>query len=161
MSSPARDNGVLNMTLTESPPLAELYMQDETAWLDIMSKLAAERRFAEMDLVHLSEYLNDMAIRDRREVFSRLMTLLMHLLKYEYQPEKRTGSWEATILDRAELRMVLESRTLFNHAEERLADAYENARKQAAAETRLPRSTFPAECPWDLDAILRDEDDLE
>jgi hypothetical protein len=150
------------MTLTESPPLADLYLQDETAWLDIMSKLVAERRFAEMDLPHLSEYLNDMAIRDRREVCSRLMTLLVHLLKYEYQPEKRPGSWDATIMEqRDELRMVLESRTLFNHAEKRLADAYENARKRAAAETGLPRSTFPAECPWDLETILRDEDEQE
>ena len=150
------------MTLTESPPLADLYLQDETAWLDIMSKLVAERRFAEMDLPHLSEYLNDMAIRDRREVFSRLVALFAHLLKFEYQPEKRTGSWSATIMEqRRELSQVLESGTLHNHALDVLEKAFKAACKQAAAETGLPRSTFPTECPWDLETILRDEDEQE
>lgn len=150
------------MTLTESPPLTELYMQDETAWLDIMSKLAAERRFAEMDLPHLSEYLNDMAIRDRRAVFNRLAKLLAHLLKRQFQPEKATGSWDATILEqRRRLRQLLGSGTLYNHAESVLAECFDAARKEAAAETGLPRSTFPTECPWDLETILRDEDDQE
>jgi len=148
------------MTLTESPPLAELYEQDETAWLEAMSKLAAERRFAEMDLPHLSEFLNDMARRDRREVLSRLIVLLAHLLKCEFQSEKRTDSWDDTILEqRHELRDLLESGTLHNHAVAMLAEAYETARKRAAAQSGLTRSTFPTECPWDLDAILRDDDE--
>ena len=50
--------------------LPDLYEQDETAWLDIMSKLVAQGRFEELDCGHLSEYLADMAKRDRREVFS-------------------------------------------------------------------------------------------
>lgn len=150
------------MTLTETPPLADLYLQDETAWLEIMSKLAAERRFAEMDLPHLSEYLNDMAIRDRRAVYNRLVRLLAHLLKREHQPEKATGSWSLTILEqRRKLRQLLESGTLFNYAGSVLAECFDDARKEAAAETGLPRSTFPTECPWDLETILRDEDDQE
>lgn len=145
---------------TVQMPLILLYEQDETAWLEIMSNLAAQGRFAEMDYLNLSEYLADMAKRDRREVFSRLIVLLKHLLKWDYQPDQRTGSWQASILEqRSDLRVLLESGTLENHARTVLAKAYVEARKQAAAETGLPLATFPAECSRNLEALLVDEDD--
>lgn len=147
------------MTTTEVMPLAALYEADETAWLDAMSRLAAAGRHAEMDFPSLSEYLADMAKRDRREVFSRLVTLLMHLLKWEYQPERRTGSWQSTIMEqKREMRDILESGTLRNHATDVFAKAYDAARKQAAAETGLPRDSFPAECALDLEAVIADEE---
>jgi hypothetical protein len=143
-------------------PLSLLFERDETAWLEIMSQLAAEGRYAEMDSVNLSEYLLDMARRDRREVFSRLVTLLVHLLKWEFQPDRRSGSWRGTILEqRSELRKLLESGTLHNHALSVLTEAYADALKRAAAETELPRGTFPVECPWDLGTLLTDEEDAE
>jgi hypothetical protein len=148
------------MPITESPLLAVLYEQDETAWLEAMASLAADGRHAEMDFVNLSEYLGDMAKRDRREVGSRLATLLVHLLKWHHQPDRRSGSWEKTILEqRRELRELLESGTLHNHALAILAKSYAAACKEAAAETGLPRSTFPPECPWDLESVLADDDE--
>lgn len=148
------------MTTTAAVPLSVLYEQDETAWLEAMSNLAADGRYAEMDHLNLSEYLADMAKRDRREVSSRLVTLLTHLLKWAHQPDQRSGSWHATILEqRRELRKVLDSGTLYNHALAVLAEAYADARKQAAAEATLPRGTFPAECTWDLESLLADEDE--
>ena len=148
------------MATLEDLDLDLLYERDETAWLEAMSVLAASGRYAEMDYHHLSEYLADTARRDRREVVSRLVTLLSHLLKWEQQPGRRSGSWRATIREqRRELRQLLESRTLRNHAIAVLADAYADARKQAADETELPRTTFPEECRWDLDGALADWDD--
>lgn len=149
------------MTTTEMLPLRVLFERDETAWLEIMSHLAAEGRYAEMDHPNLSEYLSDMAKRDRREVTSRLVTLLTHLLKWEYQPDHRSGSWQGTILEqRRELRKLLESGTLHNHALSVLVEAYADARKQAAAETELPRETFPLECRWDLESLLADDEEV-
>jgi len=146
------------MIATEKVPLSVLYEQDETAWLETMSKLSAEGRYAELDHLNLSEYLADMAKRDRREVYSRLVVLLTHLLKWEQQPDQRSGSWQGTIMEqRRELRMLLESRTLHKHALSVLADAYADARKQAAAETELPPKTFPAECGWDLGSLLAEQ----
>lgn len=148
------------MTTTAVLPLSVLYERDETAWLEVMSSLAAEGRYAEMDHVNLSEYLADMAKRDRREVSSRLVVLLTHLLKWEHQPDHRSGSSQGTILEqRRELRKLLDSGTLYNHAIAVLAEAYADARKQAAAETTLPRGTFPAECRWDLESLLADEEE--
>ncbi len=143
------------MTTAEALGLAGLYEQDETAWLEAMSALAACGRYAEMDYTHLSEYLADMAKRDRREVFSRLVVLLAHLLKWEYQPERRSGSWRGTIREqRRELRQLLESGTLRNHAEAVLLDAYAEARRQAADETELSLDVFPAEDARGLDELF-------
>jgi hypothetical protein len=147
------------MATAEALDLSVLYEQDETAWLETMSALAANGRYAEMDYPHLSEYLADMAKRDRREVFSRLVLLLCHLLKWEHQPERRSGSWRGTIREqRRELRQLLESGTLRNHAEAVLADAYAEARRQAADETELSLNEFPVEDVRGVEELLADQD---
>src|SRR5688572_1283354 len=98
--------------------LPMLYDQDETAWLEVMSRLIAEDRLDDLDYEHLKEYLADMAKRDRREVESRLALLIAHLLKWQYQSEQRTGSWRATIeVQRQELERLLQSGTLRQHAQ--------------------------------------------
>ena len=96
------------MATAQAVPLSVLYERDETAWLEAMSALAAAGRHAEMDHANLSEYLADMARRDRREVFSRLVVLLTHLLEWEHQPGNWSGSWRGTIREqRRELRQLL------------------------------------------------------
>ena len=143
------------MATADALDLSVLYKLDETAWLETMSALAASERYAEMDYVHLSEYLADMAKRDRREVFSRLVVLLSHLLKWDYQPTHRSGSWRGTIrVQRRELRQLLESGALRNHAEANLADAYAEARRQAADETELPLNAFPVDDARSLDELM-------
>ncbi len=139
---------------------AALYEADETAWLEATADLIRNERLDEVELNTLAEYLTDMAKRDRREVFSRLVVLLSHLLKWEHRPDHRSGAWRGTILEQQrELRQLLESGTLRNHATAVFADAYADARKQAAAETGLPRAAFPEECGWDLDGALADWDE--
>jgi len=135
--------------------LSDLYLADETAWLEQMSAASSAGDVAALDLEHLSEYLSDMARRDRREVTNRLILLLAHLLKWERQPDHRTRSWELTIREqREELQDLLESGTLHNHAEQELYKAFEKAVRRVAVETELPESAFPAECPFTLDSIL-------
>lgn len=147
------------MTTAEALDLTVLYEQDETAWLEAMSALAASGRYSEMDYRHLSEYLADMAKRDKREVFRRLVVLLSHLLKWEHQVERRSGSWRGTIREqRRELRQLLTSGSLRNHAEAVLADAYAEARRQAADETELSVGVFPVEDSRGLDELLAEPD---
>jgi hypothetical protein len=143
------------MATAEFLDLTKLYEQDETAWLEAMSALAAQGLHKELDFRHLSEYLADMARRDRREVFSRLVVLMSHVLKWEHQVDLRCGSWRGTIREqRRELRQLLESRTLRNHALAVLGDAYAEARRQAADETELSLNVFPAVDGRDLDQWL-------
>jgi uncharacterized protein DUF29 len=141
------------MATSQAEALALLYEQDETAWLEAMAELLAHRRCEELDYLHLSEYLTDMAERDRREVFSRLVVLLTHLLKWQVQRDNRT----AIRAQRRELRQLLESGTLRNHALAVLADTYAEARRQAADETELPLDRFAEKCAWDLDELLSED----
>ena len=146
------------MASTQAESLAVLYEQDETAWLEAMAELVAQRRYAELDHLHLSEFLADMAKRDRREVFSRLVILMSHLLKWQHQPDRRSGSWRGTIREqRRDLRQLLESETLRNHAQLVLLDAYAEARKQASDETEMSLETFPQKRTWELDELLSEE----
>lgn len=142
------------MTITPQP-LPALYGIDETAWLDAMSSLAAEGRYAEMDFNNLSEFLSSMARRELREVTSRLEILLTHILKADHQSGKCSASWLGTIrAQRHRLQKLLKSGTLRNHAEAIFAEAYAEAREQASVETGLTIETFPDSPPYDLDAIL-------
>ena len=137
------------MTATEVEALPELYEQDETAWLEQMAALVQKRQFKQIDFVHLAEYLADMARRDRREVQSRLTTLLAHILKWLHQPERRSGGWHATVLhQQSELADMALTGVLRSHAEVVLANSFANAVKQAAAETGLPHNQFPPHCPY-------------
>lgn len=137
------------------PPSATLFETDETAWLEQTTALIRDGRFGEIDRETLAEYLSDMAKRDRREVFNRLVVLMVHLLKWDYQPDRRSGSWRGTIREqRRELRQLLESGTLENHARAVWTEAYTEAREQAADETELDITAFPAVCPWDLEAAM-------
>ena len=139
--------------------LAALYDADETAWLEQTAELIRSNRLDHLDTGSLAEYLTDMAKRDRREVFSRLVILLTHLLKWDYQPDRRGGSWRATIREqRRELRQLFESGTLRNHAAAVLADAYAEARAQAADETESEPDGFPPENPWRLEDVVDPQD---
>jgi hypothetical protein len=135
--------------------LPSLYESDETAWLEAMAELIRQRRFSDLDYINLREYLEDMARRDRREVKSRLAVLIAHVLKWTHQVDKRSGSWRGTIVfQRQELADLVGPGVLRNHAEAVLSEAYANAVEQALAETELPAKTFPAECPYTLNALL-------
>ena len=147
------------MIANQTETLSELYEKDETAWLDAMAELATHGRAESLDLVNLAEFLESMANRDRRESSSRLLLLLMHLLKWEYQPEARTGSWRRTISEqRRQLREICESGVLQNYLRARFEQTYDRARYQASIETELPLERFPSHCPFSLDELLSDSE---
>lgn len=135
--------------------LAELYHTDETAWLEQMAALAAAGQLAQLDLPHLSEYLSDMARRDKRETLHRRVVLRVYQFPLEQQSDRRSRGWELTIREqREELQDLLQSGTLRNYAEQELSRAYQRAVRRAAVETELAEDAFPAECPYTLEPLL-------
>ena len=136
------------------------YDTDFFQWTQTTADLLRRRRFDEIDAEHAAEEIEDMGKRDRREVRSRLIVLLMHLLKWQQQPAKRARStWRATIGEqRTQLRLVVsDSPSLGRIAEQELPLIYPTAVKQAAAQTRLPVEAFPAECPFSVDQVLNED----
>src|SRR5437588_1493242 len=116
------------MTQRAELALPELYTEDETAWLDAMVDLLDAGAPAELDFASLREYLSDMAKRDRREVESRLVVLVTHILKWMHQPDHRSRSWRGSIVEqRQELRRLAGRGVLRNHAESVLAEVYQEA----------------------------------
>lgn len=79
------------------PAKTTLYDRDFFAWSLEQAKLLRARKLAEADIEHIAEEIDSMGRTEKRELISRLSVLLLHLLKWRYQPEKRSLSWEASI----------------------------------------------------------------
>jgi hypothetical protein len=136
------------------------YDTDFYAWTQAQAQALRAKEVAALDLEHLVEEIESLGKRDRRILESQLRRLLLHLLKYRYDPapEPRRG-WRVIIRDaRREIADLLEdSPSLRDHPERYLARAYRIACDNAADETGLPLATFPAACEWSIAQVL-DED---
>jgi Domain of unknown function DUF29 len=139
--------------------LAEIYEQDFYAWLIRNAELLHQGRLSEIDIEHIAEELEGMSRSERRELMSRLAMLLAHLLKWIYQPYKRSRSWRATIEgQREDLRALLaESPSLKPELEQKLNDAYRRAKIEAEKQTRISEDRFPEACPFTLGEVLDNE----
>ena len=135
------------------------YETDFYAWLLKSAELLRRGEFAELDLEQIAEELEGMARSDKRQLVNRLAVLLAHLLKWQYQPEKRSKSWQRTIREqRKRISLLLEdSPSLKYEIEEKLKDAYEIAVLSAANETGLDEDYFPESCEYALDEVLDSE----
>jgi Domain of unknown function DUF29 len=130
---------------------ALLYEHDYQQWLEETIQLLHDRSFDLLDLENLIEELEDMGKGSRREVFNRLVVLLIHLLKWKYQPEKQSNSWLSTINEQRRQLFILfkDSPSLQkNYLPTIFSEAYPMASKLASKETNLPLSTFPKTCPF-------------
>jgi len=132
------------------------YERDFYAWALHNAQLLYEGKLSEIDRTHIAEELEGMGNRDKRELISRLVVLITHLLKWQFQSERRSKSWKSTIFEeRSQLHLILEdSPSLKYQLSERVNKAYPNALKTATNETDLPESTFPSECPYMLEQLL-------
>lgn len=150
--------GEVTIVETTPPPRADLralYEHDEFGWLQQHVALLRAGRLDEIDHVSLAEFLSDMARRDERELRSRLIVLIMHMLKAEHQPEKLSDGWVGTIeREQDEIGQILKSATLARLAPSLLAEAWPVAVRRAARETGLPAETFPKENPWTVEQVL-------
>ena len=133
-----------------------VYEADFHAWTVEQARLLRSGDLAAIDVENIAEELEGMGRSERRELRSRLVTLLMHLLKWRGQPGFRSRSWSATIREqRQEIATLLsESPSLAPLLPAMLSQAYAIAREKAAAETGLAEAEFPADCPFALDDVL-------
>ncbi len=140
------------------PILSQLYEQDYEEWLRQTSQQLENRDIDQLDWQHLIEELEGLTKSDKRAIASQLIRLLLHLLKWQYQPQRRSDSWLDSITDaRTQIELAIEDRpSLKAYPQERLIFCYQKARRQAAQQTQLPLKTFPENCPYSLALILTD-----
>ena len=135
------------------------YEADYVAWALEQARLLRSGAFSELDVENIAEELDDMGRSVRRELRNRLSGLVMHLLKWRYQPGFRSGSWSGTIREqRQQIRRLLdESPSLRPLVRRDLAEVYGSGRTKAEAETGLPETAFPEKCPLTPEQILSED----
>jgi len=138
--------------------LATAKETDAASWAEEMAVLLESHDYANLDIAGVAEELRDLSRSRFDELRSRLRVLIAHLLKRQYQPAKRSGSWRSTIttqrFDIAD--MLKESPSLRTRLQPEFAEVWYRATVQAADETGIDIEKLPAECIWDLQTeILR------
>ncbi len=131
-----------------------LYEQDFSQWAETMADLLAAGNFTKLDIENLVEEVRDLSKRERDRLLSSLRLIVNHLLKWDYQPQRRSRSWQTTIQrERLNIRKYLrDSPSLKRYlTDEYLNQVYETGRLDAIGETGLE---MPVNCPYNIDEAL-------
>ncbi len=132
------------------------YETDIVAWANEQASFIRNGQFDMLDLEHLAQEIEDVGKSEQRELASRMAVLLMHLLKWQFQPERHSASWQRTIKEQRRgiaiaLRETPSLKTALNHPDWQ-EKAWTDAVSQAAKETGL--ANFPDACPWSMQDVL-------
>ncbi|WP_445636521.1 DUF29 domain-containing protein [Nostoc sp. DSM 114161] len=135
---------------------SDLYERDFYLWIQTTAELLKQKNFTQLDLENLIEEIETMGRSEKKALRSNLEVVLMHLLKYKYQAEKRSGSWRATIREhRKRLKQALEeSPSLKPYFDDVFNQCYDDARLLAADETELDVAIFPEQSPFTPEQVL-------
>lgn len=136
------------------------YETDFYLWTQQQAALLrqGELNRVDLDLANIAEEIEDMGKSNRWALESYLQNVLMHLLKWKYQPQRRGTSWRMSIRNgRRQIEKRLKnSPSLKPQLPAILEEEYPSARENAADETGLPLTTFPDECPFTVEQITGD-----
>ncbi|MBW4635990.1 MAG: DUF29 domain-containing protein [Iphinoe sp. HA4291-MV1] len=138
---------------------SSLYETDFYAWTQEQVNLLKAQQWDQVDTINLIEEIETLGRKERQELRNRLGVLLGHLLKWQFQSEKRSSSWLGTIREqRVQIKLLLEdSPSLKPYLNEIFLAAYELGLALAIRETQLGEQIFPEECPYTLEQIINPE----
>jgi len=133
------------------------YETDIIEWVEQQVSLIKEHRYSEVDWPHVLEEIEDLSQRERDRFLSSIRLIIQHLLKWEYQPEQRSRSWQITIKrERNNLHRYLRDTPSLKRYWADLDKVYRDARADAANETGLADWDFPHKCPYSPEQIQTD-----
>ena len=134
------------------------YETDFYLWTQQQADLLRQGLLSEVDTAHLVDEIEDMGGSERHALGSYLKNILMHLLKWQYQPQRRGNSWRLSIRNGRDGvdRLIEFSPSLKRKMTEQIPAEYRRARTAAADETGLPLTTFPDVCPFTVEQITSD-----
>ena len=136
-----------------------LYDRDFFAWSNQQAALLRAGKLAQADIENIAGEIESMGKSEKRELVSRLRILLLHLLKWRFQPKGRNSSWSALIkIQRLDLEEHLKDNpSLKAKLPEAIEIAFRGAVIEAAEETKLPDSAFPQCCPYSFKQMMADD----
>jgi hypothetical protein len=134
------------------------YDCDLILWARDTAQLLREQRWDAIDWEHLIEEIEDLGKSERSAIGSQMERILLHLLKWQYQPQRHSDSWLDSINDgRSQIRRKLEdSPSLRGYPAQILDKEYTRARREAARQTGLVLSIFPEFCPYNIAQVIED-----
>jgi hypothetical protein len=143
--------------MSSQSDLASLYERDFYEWTQRASELLRKGCFAEADIEHVAEEIEDMGKEHKHALKSHTRRLILHLLKWQFQPDRRSRSWLVSITNaRIEILDVLEESPSLKPTTVDLPNAvYSRAVELAAIETGLHESSFPETCPYSFEQIMQ------
>ncbi|HBY75686.1 MAG TPA: DUF29 domain-containing protein, partial [Cyanobacteria bacterium UBA11148] len=132
------------------------YETDFYAWTQEQAKLLQQGAWEHLDIVNLVDEIESLGKQQRQELRNRLGVLLGHLLKWEFQPNKRSKSWFVTLREqrRRVSEVLKENPSLKPYLPEALQKAYKDGLDLAVRETPLTDKDFPVECLYSIECIL-------
>ena len=133
-----------------------LYETDFYTWTLEQARLLKVGDFEHLDLINLVEEIESLGKQERRELENRLGILIGHLLKWDYQREKRSKSWNATIREqrRRVQKIMAQNPSLKPYVPEAILDAYESGKDLVVRETPLDYKDLPETCPYTFEQLL-------
>jgi len=139
--------------------MASLYDTDFYKWSQEQAQLLRLGRFNEIDRVNIIEEIEDMGKSQKRALASRLEVLLMHLLKWQYQPAFRGTSWQLTIEEQRQriAEVIEENPSLIHGIEELIERSYRYAKRSAMRETGIHQARFPPNCSWAFSQFMNND----
>jgi hypothetical protein len=139
--------------------LAALYKDDYYTWTGVQARALREGKVSALDWENLAEEVEDLGKAEQHRLESHLESLLMHLLKWVYQPQRRSRSSSNSIREhRFRIERVLRDNPgLKPSLPQVLADAYGGTRFSAEKETAIDLSTFEEMCPWAIEDVMRSD----
>lgn len=137
----------------------QLYVQNYPLWLSKTTDLLRSGNFADLDIEHLIEELEEMGGSQKDALENNLIVVLAHLIKWEYQPNYRCGSWRGSIKEhRRRINKALKKypgpKPYFR---EIFSDCYFPAKEWTSEETGLPSTNFPESCPFTPEEVLNSD----
>ena len=136
--------------------MQDLYKTDFYSWTQQQAQLIRSGNLEALDLDNILEELESMGKSEYRQLSHRLDILLMHLLKWQFQPEHRSTSWEGSIKEqRYRLKRLLNDNPgIKSEIPSILPEAYGVAKISAYKETGIPEDSYPAQCPWTFEQVM-------
>ena len=134
------------------------YETDFYLWTQQQAALLRQGALSAIDVEHLAEEIEDMGRSQRDAIASHTAIVIMHLLKWKYQQDRRSNSWRDSVVNgRIQIEDLLENNpSLKPQMQSLIEKAYPKAKRYASRETGLPLTTFPEQCPFTVDEITGD-----
>ena len=142
------------VTRSDSPTTA--YADDFYTWTQEQGARLRAGDLDALDLDNLAEEIESLGKSQFASLVSALRIVLLHMLKFDHQPARRSRSWIVSIATHRDhvIEELDESPGLKGRLDEAIAKAYRRARLEAYGETGLALDVFPEACPYSLDAIM-------